>query len=135
MEVRTLNSAASLGVNTLTDPMSAQRLTSIADPRQRAEALADQLESVFSSMMLKAMRDTVPQGGLLGRGLGGENYVQMLDQQMAQMGVLPRDPRFHEALVNQILQSPGEAAQALNNMKETPGEGQPATPANRLRSA
>ncbi len=102
-----------LGVNTVTDPVSAQRLSNISDPRQKAEAVATQFESIFMGMMVKAMRATVPDAGLLGDGLGGKTFVEMLDQQMAQMGGLPRDPRFHEALVRQIAQDPG-AAQELS---------------------
>lgn len=95
-----------VGVNTIADPTSAQRLSNIGDPKQRAEAVATQFESIFMGMMVKAMRATVPDAGLLGDGLGGKTFVEMLDQQMAQMGGLPRDPRFHEALVRQISQSP-----------------------------
>lgn len=94
------------GVNSITDPLSVQKLARIEDAKQRAEAVATQFESIFMSMMIKSMRDTVPEGGLLGEGLGGKTYVEMLDQQMAQMGGLPRDPRFHEALVRQIIQDP-----------------------------
>lgn len=102
-----------VGVNTITDPTSAQRLSNISDPRQRAEAVATQFESIFMGMMVKAMRATVPEAGLLGDGLGGKTFVEMLDQQMAQMGGLPRDPRFHEALVRQISQDPKGSADLL----------------------
>jgi flagellar protein FlgJ len=101
------------GVNTITDPTSAKRLSKIGDTRERAEAVATQFESIFMGMMVKAMRATVPDGGILGDGLGGKTYVEMLDEQMAQMGGLPRDPRFHEALVRQIIQSP-EAARKVS---------------------
>ena len=94
-----------LPINTVTDPVSVRRLSNIEDTKQRAEAVATQFETIFMGMMVKAMRATVPEGGLLGDGLGGKTYVEMLDQQMAEMGGLPRDPRFHEALVRQITQS------------------------------
>ncbi|MCE5231076.1 rod-binding protein [bacterium] len=98
-----------LPINTVTDPISAHRLSNISDTKQRAEAVATQFETIFMGMMVKAMRATVPDGGILGDGLGGKTYVEMLDQQMAEMGGLPRDPRFHEALVRQIMQSPDAA--------------------------
>ncbi|MEN6626585.1 MAG: rod-binding protein [Candidatus Sumerlaeia bacterium] len=105
----TLNPIAmqSSGVNSITDPLSVQKLSQIGDAKERAEAVATQFESIFMGMMIKSMRDTVPDGGLLGEGLGGKTYVEMMDQQLAQMGGLPRDPRFHEALVRQIIQDPG----------------------------
>lgn len=116
------------GVNGVTDPMSLTRLGAVKDPKVRAEALAGQLESVFFGMMVKSMRDTVPNGGLLGKGLGGSNYVEMLDQQFTQMGNQPRDPRFHEALVRQILQAPEAASSALSRMDGPPAAASPANP-------
>src|SRR5690242_3900583 len=92
-----------LGARALANPSALRGIKTMSDPKARAEALAGQLESVFFGMMVKAMRATVPQGGLLGKGLGGNLYVEMLDQQLTQLGNMPRDPRFHEALVRQIL--------------------------------
>jgi Rod binding domain-containing protein len=111
-----INTVEHLGVNVLTDPLSAHRLTRIEDPAARAEAVATQLGSLFMGMMVKAMRATVPEGGLLGQGMGGEIYQEMLDEQLASTGGLPHDPSFHEALVRQILQGPG-------SIGENPGVG------------
>jgi Rod binding domain-containing protein len=119
------------GVNAVTDPNSVRRLATLKDPNVRAEALAGQLESVFFGMMIKAMRATVPEGGLLGKGLGGQNYVEMLDQQLAQMGSMPRDPRFHAALVRQILQKPEEVNAAVGRMNQS--EAPPMNPAAQIR--
>ena len=106
-------------VHPVTDPGSLHRLQSIEDPRSRAEAVADQIESVFMDMVVKAMRATVPEGGLLGKGMGGSMYVEMLDQELSRLGSGPRDPRFHDALVEQIMQSSAEpadsAAESLND--------------------
>jgi Rod binding domain-containing protein len=85
------------------DPARLSELNSIADPRARAEAVATQLEDVFMEMLVKSMRATVPDDGLLGKGLGRRTYVELLDQQWAALGGMPRDPRFHEALVRQIM--------------------------------
>lgn len=105
-------------INLVTDPTSATKLNNIADPKQRAEAVADQLERTFMNMMVKAMRKTVPDGGLMGRGLGGQQYVEMLDQQITQMGQMPRDPRFHEALVRQIMNDPGSVEKAMDSVAQ-----------------
>lgn len=43
---------------------------------------AQQFESLFVQMMLKSMRDAVPDGGLMG-GNGMEMYQEMHDQQVA----------------------------------------------------
>ncbi len=99
MEI-TVNSTLDAGL--ASDPGSVRRISQIGDTRERAEAVAGQFESLLMGMMMKAMRATVPEGGMMGEGLGGKTYVEMLDQQLVQMGGLPRDPRFHEALVRQI---------------------------------
>jgi Rod binding domain-containing protein len=116
MNIEPVNTSEQIATTAVVDPLGLSRVSSIKDPQARAEAVAGQLESVFFGMMIKAMRATVPDAGLLGKGLGGRNYVEMLDQQLAQMASLPRDPRFHEALVRQIMQSPEEAGQALAKM-------------------
>ena len=104
------------------DPASLRRSLQIDDQRARAEAVASQLEGVFMTMMVKAMRQTVPEDSLSGQSLGGKNYVEMLDQQYAQMGGIPRDPRFHEVLVKQIMKSPEAASNALGRMRQDEGQ-------------
>lgn len=107
-----------LNASALSDPASLKRIATMSDPKARAEALAGQLEGVFFSMMVKSMRATVPEGGLLGKGLGGRNYVEMLDQQLSELSGMPRDSRFHEALVRQIMQNPEETSRNLAKMSE-----------------
>ena len=119
MDAQPLQAIDSTSVNPLTNPSALKTLNMIEDPKQKAEAIAGQLESVFFGMMVKAMRATVPEGGLLGKGLGGKHYIDMLDQQFAELGALPRDPRFHEALVREIMQSPESATRALSNIGNT----------------
>ncbi len=51
-------------------------------PDQAIEKVAQQFESVFVQMMLKAMRDTVPEGGLLGDE-ATKTFEQMLDSQLS----------------------------------------------------
>ena len=80
--------------------------------------MATQLESIFMGMVLKAMRDTVPEDGLAGKSLGGKNYVEMLDQQYSQLQAIPKDPRFHDVLVRQIMQSPEATNHAMQSMKK-----------------
>lgn len=52
------------------------------DPQQAARAVAEQFESVFLSMMLKAMRDATPEGGLFDSEQM-KAYQSMHDQQAA----------------------------------------------------
>jgi len=75
MDFRIQGALASQPIDASVDFRQLHKINQIADARQRAEATAEQMESVFMDMMVKAMRKTVPEGGLLGKGLGGENYV------------------------------------------------------------
>lgn len=52
------------------------------DPKEAAHEVAQQFESVFISMMLKTMRDTVPQDSLFGSHTM-DSYQNMFDQQVA----------------------------------------------------
>lgn len=118
--------SSSQPINTI-DPASIQRSLQMHDPKARAEAVANQLESVFMGMVLKAMRDTVPEDGLAGKSLGGKNYVEMLDQHYSQLQNIPKDPRFHEALVRQITQTPETANSAMQRLNEGASKAQSAT--------
>lgn len=53
------------------------------DPQQGLKAAAQQFETMFLQMVLKSMRDTVPQDGLLASDQS-RFYTGLLDQQMAQ---------------------------------------------------
>jgi len=112
-ELPSVESKARIDTGAALDPARLNELRSIADPKARADAVAKQLESVFMGILLKTMRATVPDGGVLGRGLGGRTYVELLDQQWAELGGMPRDPRFHDSLVRQIMASPDAAVRAV----------------------
>ncbi len=53
------------------------------DPKAGLRAAAQQFEAMFLQMVLKAMRDTVPEGGLFD-GNDTKLYRSMLDQQLSQ---------------------------------------------------
>lgn len=53
------------------------------DPREGLKIAAQQFEGLFTQMMLKSMRDTVPQDGLFGSEQS-KFFTSMLDSQMAQ---------------------------------------------------
>lgn len=54
-----------------------------SNPQAGLKAAAQQFEAMFLQMMLKSMRDTVPQGGMLDSEQS-RFYTSMLDQQLAQ---------------------------------------------------
>jgi flagellar protein FlgJ len=67
------------------DVKSAQDLRSqfAKDPQQGLKAAAQQFETMFLQMVMKSMRDSVPQDGLL-NSEQSRFYTGLLDQQMAQ---------------------------------------------------
>ena len=53
-----------------------------ADPSAAVHEVAEQFESVFVSMMMKAMRNTLPKDGMFASN-ELENYQEMFDQQLS----------------------------------------------------
>jgi flagellar protein FlgJ len=60
------------------------RTQAAKDPQAALRSAAQQFEAVFMSMLLKSMRDTVGQSGLMADGNESATYTSMLDQQLAQ---------------------------------------------------
>jgi len=58
------------------------RLQAQSEPNEAAKEVAQQFESLFVGMMLKAMRDTLPKDGLFASNQM-EAYQGMFDQQLA----------------------------------------------------
>lgn len=72
-------------------------------PREQAEMVASQFEGIFLGYMLKAMRSTVPDGGLLGDSGPHQMFTEMLDQEYVKEASKQWSFGFHDALVRQIL--------------------------------
>lgn len=53
-----------------------------SDPDQALTEVAQQFESLFINMVLKSMRDTIPEDSLFG-GNTMDSYMNMFDQQLA----------------------------------------------------
>lgn len=73
----------------MTDPIldSARAAADVGDVRLKK--VARQLEGVFVEQLFKAMRETVPEGGLYNGGAGEEIFTSMMDQHLA--GEVPND--------------------------------------------
>lgn len=57
--------------------------SSLPDQDLRLRRSAQQLEGVFVEHLFKAMRDTVPEGGLVNGGSGEEIFTSLLDRHLA----------------------------------------------------
>lgn len=73
-----------------------------------------QLEGVFLEYLFRAMRETVPQDGILESGSGEEIFNSMFDQQIADSAAAKQENGLGEALYRQL-------AARLRQMK--PAEG------------
>ena len=62
--------------------LSRLKAESAAKPQEALEEAARQFESLFVSMMIKAMRDTLPEDSMFGSS-SMKNYQEMFDQQLA----------------------------------------------------
>ncbi|GAB4175132.1 MAG: flagellar assembly peptidoglycan hydrolase FlgJ [Rhodocyclaceae bacterium] len=64
--------------------LAALRRQAREDPKAGLKQASQQFEALFLQMMLKAMRESVPRGGMLD-GDAGRMYEGLLDQQLAQV--------------------------------------------------
>jgi flagellar protein FlgJ len=69
---------------------------------EQLQKTAKQLEGVFVLQMLKAMRATVPKGGIADASNGEETFTSMLDQKIADKIPAQWKHGITEALVRQL---------------------------------
>ena len=62
--------------------LGALKLQSRANPQDALHEVAQQFESVFVTMMMKAMRDSLPKDGMFASSQM-DTYQEMMDQQLA----------------------------------------------------
>jgi peptidoglycan hydrolase FlgJ len=79
-----LTSTASVQPQVYSDlaSLNALKLQSRENPEGALHEVAQQFESVFITMMLKAMRDTLPKDGMF-QSSQMDTYQEMFDQQLA----------------------------------------------------
>jgi flagellar protein FlgJ len=81
------------------------------DANQRREALrqvAKEFEAVFMYQVVKAMRQTVPKGGLVEKGEGEEMFEGMLDEEWSKKLVSRGGPSsLSEVLYRQLSRAAG----------------------------
>ena len=72
------------------------------DARAQLRQVSRELEAVFLTQLLQAMRESVPDGGVTERSAGEQMFTSMLDEKIAQAGA-SRDGRgISEALYRQL---------------------------------
>lgn len=77
------------------------RQTGSAEDARLREACA-RFEGVFMQQMLEAMRETVPEDGVLSGGTGEELFTSLLDQHLAEEAALRQRGGLGEILYQQL---------------------------------
>ena len=78
----------------------------------RLRAVARDLEGVFVEQLFKAMRETVPEGGVMDGGSGEEMFTGLLDQRLAAQAPARWEHGLAEALYRQLRGAAGLGAEA-----------------------
>lgn len=69
----------------LKDTYSADKQEDVEDKKLRS--LANEFASIFMNQMFKAMRATIPEGGLIDGGFAEDVFTDMLDSEISKQGV------------------------------------------------
>lgn len=85
------------------DTLDALRSGRIQDPRERLRAASSLLEASFFQELFKAMRQTVPEGGLTSGGSGEEIFSSLLDQHLAEVSAMRNERGIGQALYRHFL--------------------------------
>jgi flagellar protein FlgJ len=72
------------------------------NPRERVRQLAHQMEGVFLNQLFQAMRQAVPQDGVLQAAPGQELFTQLFDERMADEASQRMERGLGEALYRQL---------------------------------
>lgn len=80
------------------DPLEALRRGRIDDPEERLRTASALMESAFYREMYRAMRATVPEGGVLERGSGERIFTGMLDEHAARVSAMRDGAGLSDAL-------------------------------------
>ena len=77
------------------------------DRTTRAWQVAKEFEAMFTSMMFKAMRGTVPENSLLPKNMGEQIFTEMLDNEYAKMNAEKGDLGLAALIAKEIERSEG----------------------------
>jgi len=75
----------------------------VADEAARLRKAAAEVEGVFMQQLFKAMRATVPAGGLFDGGTGEDMFTGMLDEHVANVAAARQKHGLGEALYRQLV--------------------------------
>jgi len=71
--------------------------------RKKLMKACTDFEALFVAQILKSMRQTIPQTGILGKGLGKDIYQDLMDQELSQKLAQSKGFGLGKKLYNQML--------------------------------
>jgi peptidoglycan hydrolase FlgJ len=83
-------------------PAALDRAATVSSPEEKLKKVAQQLEGAFVEQLFKAMRETVPEGGIASGGSGEEIFSSMMDQHLAAEVPANWESGIGSALVRQL---------------------------------
>jgi Rod binding domain-containing protein len=100
--------------------MISENITSTQRTQQeaskRAYAVAQEFEALFTSMMLKAMRKTVPEGGVIPTSMGQQIFTEMLDGEYSKMMAAKGSLGLAELIFKEIERNEGRALPSTDGL-------------------
>lgn len=90
--------------------------------RPDVQKVAQEFESLFTAMMMRSMRRTVFDGGLIPKSMGEKIYTDMIDNEYAKIISRNASLGLSDQIVNQIDQTEnkGSLCRALDQLKSQP---------------
>jgi len=87
---------------------------------KRAHKAAQEFEALFTSMMFKAMRKTVPEGSLIKTGMGEKIFTEMLDSEYSKLMASKGSMGLADLIVKEIERSEGRSFPSMRELDNTP---------------
>jgi peptidoglycan hydrolase FlgJ len=84
------------------DPIRNVALPEQGSQEEKLRKVARDLEGVFVAELFKAMRETVPEGGVVSGGMGEEMFTSMMDQHLAPLTAEGWQGGIGDALYRQL---------------------------------
>lgn len=100
------------------NPAESPGLVSAGLPERAAklESTAKQLEGVFVEHLFKAMRETVPEGGLVDGGSGEDIFTSFLDRHVADELAASWDRGLGSAIYRQLSRMMSDTAESADTL-------------------
>ena len=100
-----------------TTGLSTYQTPNLPKPPDRITMVAREFESIFSSMMLKSMRNTLGEGTLIPTSMGEKIYTGMLDDEYAKLLGNSETLGLAGLIEQELRKYEGEDPDAIENMK------------------